>query len=323
MSHEKLAGDYDQLITSDAFRDQVFALPENGGRLELHNKEASANNDRVLRRRIKENSFTEAILPAENIPESQLAYVLETDIPHVIEEMEGEIPGAVTVPFGTSPDTYFFEGNKFVVYFSETQTPEFVANVYRLKNWKGDHRKLTTDNALKDMQTELDFRFIRTVDRIVGAVNGVGYADVEQNVEINGPITRQSYVDVKNPLEDRKLNNGVMLVSRRTANEFLKMGPMEAGDSLSQQMLTDGTRAVQKFQWFGIPHVLTIKNELVADMVTYSFAPPNYLGKHYVLQPVTMYVKREKDLIRFQAVMKSGFTIANVAAVQKTRHVVS
>jgi hypothetical protein len=284
-------------------------------------KEASASGDRIVRRRLRENSFMEAIIPAENVPDSQLAYIIDSDFPQVIEEMEGDIPGAASVPFGASADTYYFEGTKFLVKFSEITSPEFICNVYRLKNWKADHRKITTDNALKDMQTEKDFRFIRTVNRIVGSLNTAdGMSGVIQNVGISGNLTRQSYIAVKNGLEDAKLNNGVALLNRRTANEFLAMGRDEMGGDLSEKMLTDGTRAVQKFTWFGIPHVMTIKNELVHDDVTYTFAPPNYLGKHYVLQPITMYVKRERDMIRFQAVEKAGFTIANVAAVRRFQH---
>jgi len=313
---DKLATEYDSFITSDSYRDAVLDVPE-GGQLHRHNKEASASNDRVIRRRLRENSFCEAILPAETVPDSQMAYVLDTDFPQVIEEMEGDIPGAVNVPFGTAPDTYYFEGSKFIVTFSEIQSPEFVANVYRLKNWKGDHRKITTDNALKDMQTEKDFRFVRTARRTVGNIGGNGLANVPQNFSIAGSINRQSYVEVKNGLEDAKLNNGVALVNRRTANEFLKMGRDEAGGDLSERMLTDGTRAVQKFRWFGIDHVLTIKNELVLDNEVFTFAPPNYLGKHYTLQPITMYVKREKDFVRFQAVEKVGFTFANVNAIRR------
>jgi hypothetical protein len=60
-----------------------------------------------------------------------------------------------------------------------------------------------------------------------------------------------------------------------------------------------------------------MKRDLVADGVVYQFAEPNFLGRAYVLQDVTMYVEKKKDILRFSAQEKIGITFANVAGLNK------
>ena len=68
-----------------------------------------------------------------------------------------------------------------------------------------------------------------------------------------------------------------------------------------------------------VPHLATLKRALVPDNVVYQFTEPNYLGRFYILEDVTMYVERKRDMLQFNAEEKIGCTIANVRGITRTR----
>ncbi len=290
------------------FNDEFIRLVEGSG--DGHVKGASARGGDYVRWKLRENGFYRNICPPDPVTDSQFDRQLDYDEPVIIEDMEPESPGAKSIPFNDTPDSRPFRGRRFMVRFCKITTPEFVKNIDELRTYKMDLRQVITDNALKDMETEEDARLITTVDRIVGAIGGNGLAGVPQNHQVQGRIVRPSYKDLKNHLEDLQLNNGIFLMNRHTSTEFLGWDHDEVGGELAQTLMTEGLRGLPKMQIMGIPHLATIKRTLVPDFVIYQFAEKSYMGKAYQLQEPTMYVEKRKDIIRFCAQEKLGFTIA-------------
>jgi len=284
-------------------------------------KNASEAGTQMIRRRLRENGFTRLILPFRQVSDADLNYLPDTELPVIVEEMEPDSPGAKAIPFNDTADTAFYRGDKFVVYFCKITTPEFVKNVDELRTYKNDLRQVITDNSLKDIHTEEDSRTINEVDTIVGSPSGVGAADVQQNFEISGGITRSNYKEVLNHLEDRELNNGLFLMNRHTAKEFLEWDRSEFGGDIAEKLALDGLSALTEAKIFGVRHAFTMKRAIVPDNVLYQFTEPNFLGRAYVLQDVTMYVEKKKDILRFSAHEKIGVTFANVASMNKTTFV--
>lgn len=308
--------DEDQQSASQ-FNQSFVAAIENAPNGEI--KEASAKSSRMIKRKLRENGFWRNIIPPESVSTSDLSPSLENDIPRIIENMEPDSPGAKSIPFNDGPDTAFYRGDKFEVKFNKVTTPEFAKNIQELRTYTVDLRQVITDNSLKDLQTEEDETAIRLVDRIVGSEGGVGAANVQQNFVVNGAITRQSYKDLKNTIEDQSLNNGVFLVNRHTLTTFLGFNRTELGGDKSQDLFFKGYAALDKLEFMGIPHIATIKRSLVPDNVVYQFTEPGYLGRFYILEDVTMYVERKRDMLRFNAEEKIGCTVANVRGVARTR----
>lgn len=276
-------------------------------------KNASDAGTQMIRRRLRENGFSRLILPYKQVSDADLNYLPDTELPVIVEEMEPESPGAKAIPFNDTADTAFYRGDKFVVYFCKITTPEFTKNVDELRTYKNDLRQVITDNSLKDIQTEEDGRFIKEVDRICAAAE----AGVTQSYTINSLITRDSYAEALSFLEDRNLNNGVFLMNRRTAKDILRLDRTEIGGDLAETLFKSGLSGLQSAEIMGVRHIFTMKRDLVADGVVYQFAEPNFLGRAYVLQDVTMYVEKKKDILRFSAQEKIGLTFANVAGLNK------
>jgi hypothetical protein len=186
------------------------------------------------------DEFTERSLHTHD----DLNRVLNTDRPLIIEDMEPGQRGSKSIPFGDAAETTTYYGNKYAVYFNPITTPEFVKDINELRTIRMDLRQVVTDNALKDIQTTEDTAFISTCGQIVGPTNGVGAGGVQQNFAITGGFERDTYVNVLNGLENVYLNNGVILMNRKTAKNFLKWGRDEIGGDLAEKLLTDGMSAM-------------------------------------------------------------------------------
>jgi len=291
-----------------AFNEAFIQLVENSGDGIV--KGASARGGDYVRWKLRENGFFRNICPPDPITDSQFDRQLDYEEPVRIEDMEPESPGAKSINFSDTPDTAPFRGRRFMVRFCKITTPEFLKNVDELRTYRMDLRQVITDNALKDMESEEDSRLITVVDRIVGNVGGNGLAGVPQNHQVAGRIQRPSYKNILNHLQDLQLNNGMFLLNRHTATEFLGWDHDEIGGPLAQTLFSEGLRGLPKLEVMGIPHLATIKRTLVPDYVVYQFTEKSYLGKAYQLQEPTMFVERRNDIIRFCAHQKLGFTIA-------------
>ena len=208
-------------------------------------KEAATAGSNMIRRRIREEGFTRRIIPPQTVTNDDLDRVLTHDRPVIIEDMEPLSKGAKSIPFGDAADTEFYYGNKFACVFNQITTPEFTKDINELRTYRMDLRQVITDNSLKDVQTEEDGKFIAMCDTIVGPSNGVGASGVQQNFSITGAISRDTYVEVLRYVENQNLNNGVILMNRSTAKEFLKFDRSEIGGDLAEDLFKKGLTALQ------------------------------------------------------------------------------
>jgi hypothetical protein len=230
-------------------------------------KQASAAGTNMIRRRIREEGFTRRIIPPVMVTNDDLDRVVQHDRPVIIEDMEPLSKGAKSIPFGDTADSEFYYGNKFVCVFNPITTPEWTKDINELRTYRMDLRQVITDNSLKDIQTEEDGKFIAGVNTIVGPVAsggapGIGLGGVQQNFEIvpsgyletaapNG-WNRFSYTKVLSILENQNLNNGVILMNRKTAKQFLTFDRSEIGGDLAQELFKEGLTALQEAKIFGV-----------------------------------------------------------------------
>lgn len=300
-------------------------------------KKASAIGTGIIRRRLKESGFMRRIQPLSPVPDSKLQNTSNLDTNDedllVIDDIEPDQPGAVCVPFNATSTSHYYRGHRFATGFYKIATPEFVKNVHELRLSKSiDLTKFTVDNALKDMETVEDERYISMVDTIVGdSDGGTGQAGYQQNFDYTGasadvPASGEVVLHdranhtryLRSHLENRALNNGIWLLNRRTFSEYGIADHDSWGGPGAEAVRREGPAALSESQW-GIPHLRTIKNGLIADGEVYQFAEPGYLGVGYYLKEPTLYTKRDKDILRSYAEEIIGVSIANLAAVNKVK----
>jgi len=289
-------------------------------------KLAAAGED-YIRTHIRESGFMRKILPPKPISNEELDRVVEHDRPVRFEELETNHKGAVSLPFNVTSDTEFFYGPKGQIDFHTIRTPVFTKNVNELRTYRHDIRKVVTEHALNDIETREDAAFIDLCNTVVGDYTGVGKSGSKQHFkagtgpdlspELAGGMSKEVYVEIKKKLESFRLNNGVFLMNTKTAKEYEKYDSLALGDDLTGKMFKEGLKGIGDAVVGGVPHVYTIKDDLVGDNVIYCFTEPNYMGRFYTLQDVRLFVKREDDQLKMYASEVVGAGILNVAGVVK------
>lgn len=308
---DKEAVEQDQRLLSEQLFDHVMSAPEG------HLKQASQSGTAVLRRRIREAGIFRRILTPKPADDSMLTRFPDHENPVIVREIEADSKGAVSVPLGAPLDTEFFYSNAYICEFFRVQTQEFTKDINQLRPLRYDLVKWVQDNMLKDIQKEEDFKAFSMVDTIVGAVGGTGAAGYAQNHQIVGDVSKQTYPLLLNFLEDNELNNGVVVMNRKTAKKFLtNFDADDFGFDLADSTFRQGMGALTA-NIYGLPHIFTIKRGLIPDNVVYIFAEEDFLGNFDVLEDVKLYMKKEKDIITMSAMETISITFGNVAGMHR------
>ena len=283
-------------------------------------KQASMAASKMTRRKLREDAFSPAIIPYEDVDNSDLNKFLHMEDPAIICEMEADQAPAKTISFNDTGDTEPYFANKYLLVFYANTTPVWTKNVNFLRTYSGDVRELITDNSLRDLSRRKDMKFMSEVDSIVGPTPGQAspLTGLDQYVVYDGRLTRDNWVSAKYLLRDRMLLNGVFLCNSRTFSDFERWTRNEMGGDFSEKVIREGLAgAFDKAKFGDIDFIVTMKNDLVPNGIMYQFTKPNYLGRAGVLQKPTMYVKKDKDILTFSCREMIGVTIANTAGVQK------
>ena len=282
-------------------------------------KTASAATSKATRTQIREEGFQRAILPFDKITNDDLDYSGDDEISGVWFELEPDSPPARTVPYNSTPNTFIYRAEKYIVLISMITTEEATKNINHLRTYKTDLRQIVNDNMLRDIHTQEDVAFIVTVDRSVGSsVTSLATSNVEtQWVGMGAAITRDTLKRSQSFLTDRRLPIGVFLINQRTANELLGFKREDIGGDLAQTIFTKGLKAMDTFKVFDTPYIATIKNDLVPNGRMYQFTTKEFLGNALMLEDVTVTIKKEYDIIRMRAQEQVGFTFGNTRGLQR------
>lgn len=283
-------------------------------------KKASVAAGKATRTQIREEGFQRTILPFEDITNDDLDYSGDSELSGVWFELEPDSPAARSIPYDDTPNTEFFRAEKYVVFISIITSEELTKNVNELRNYKTDVRQIVNDNVLRDMHTAEDVGFLTEIDRLCGPTQvalSTNPSREIQNIAMGGAITRMNYKRAKSFLPDRKLPNGIWLMNQRTAQEFIGWDRDEMGGDKAQDLILNGLSALEKFEMVGVPHIASIKNELVLNGYVYQFAPKDFMGHALRLEDIEVTIKKEYEIIRMRAQEQIGLSIGNTRSVQK------
>lgn len=282
-------------------------------------KEAQDMVTDFTRIRIRESSFFEKVLPSVKISDDELTPQLGTDKNVKLVEREPNSPAAITIPLGTQPVQYYFRGDRYPVFFDRIVTPKFTKDVSELRTYGMDIRQVLSDNAILDMDFEFDRKMLAACQSIVGAQGStVPETGVIQNLKIVDAlgITRNSLFEIRKilPSTYAKLETVTILVNNITINDVAKFGRDEVGGDLAENMFVEG---FQQKRLLGVNWIVTNKIELVGNSEFWCFASPEFVGKSFVLEDVTLFLDKRAFNLEFFAYCERGATIGNPASVAK------
>jgi hypothetical protein len=133
---------------------------------------------------------------------------------------------------------------------------------------------------------------------------------------IAGGITRDTLFDGLKIMPNTPSNLEVhtVLINHITIKDVAKFGRNEMGGDLSGDIMRQGW-TLQEFQ--GKQWIITIKKGLVPTNTLYYFADPKFIGKFYVLEDTTMYIRREAYMLEFFAYETIGATIGHTSGIAR------
>lgn len=282
----------------------------------LEKQAVDAVND-FTRTKMREDGFYRRIMPPIPIGNEELDRQVDTDKPVKIVDKEPDSPAAISIPFATLPSNLYIRGPRYRVMFDRIVTPRFTKDVDELRTWIMDIRQVLSDNAIKDMLAEEDGKFIRAVNTaLVGAKLTVPTSGVVQHEQIAGGITRDTLWDSLKVMPNTPSNLEVhcVLLNNITIKEVCKFTRNEMGGEISADIMRNGW-SLQEFM--GIKWIITIKKGLVPTNTMYHFADPKFIGKSYVLEDTTMYIRREAFMLEFFAYETLGGTIGHTSGLAR------
>ncbi len=280
----------------------------------LEKQAVDAVND-FTRTKMREDGFYRRIIPPLPISNDELDRQVDTDKPVKIVDKEPDSPAAISIPFATLPTNLYIRGPRYKVSFDRIVTPRFTKDVDELRTWYMDIRQVLSDNAIKDMLAEEDGKFISAVNTaLVGAGSTVPTSGVVQYEQIAGGITRDTLWDSLKIMPNTPSNLEVhcVLLNNITIKEIAKFGRNEMGGDISEQVMRDGWAMAE---FMGVKWIVTIKKDLVPTNHMYHFADPKFIGKSYILEDTTMYIRREAYMIEFFAYETLGGTIGHTSGL--------
>lgn len=282
----------------------------------LEKQAIDAVND-FTRTKMREDGFYRRIMPPIPITNDELDRQVDTDKPVKIVDKEPDSPAAISIPFATLPQNLYIRGPRYRVMFDRIATPRFTKDVDELRTWIMDIRQVLSDNAIKDMLAEEDGKFLRAVNTaVVGAGLVVPTSGTVQYEVIAGGITRDTLWDSLKVMPNTPSNLEVHLVllNNITIKEVGKFSRNEMGGELSQDIMKQGW-SLQELM--GVKWLITIKKGLVATNTMYHFADPKFIGKSYILEDTTMYIRREAYMLEFFAYETMGGTIGHTSGLAR------
>jgi hypothetical protein len=282
----------------------------------LEKQAIDAVND-FTRTKMREDGFYRRIMPPIPITNDELDRQVDTDKPVKIVDKEPDSPAAISIPFATLPQNLYIRGPRYKVLFDRIATPRFTKDVDELRTWIMDIRQVLSDNAIKDMLAEEDGKFLRAVNTaVVGPGLTVPTSGTVQYEIISGGITRDTLWDALKVMPNTPSNLEVhmVLLNNITIKEVGKFSRNEMGGDLSMDIMKQGW-SLQEFM--GVKMVITIKKGLVATNTMYHFADPKFIGKSYVLEDTTMYIRREAYMLEFFAYETMGGTIGHTSGLAR------
>jgi len=297
------------LVQNQTFMDMV----DTGGAMK---KRAEDDAGEYIRRMLREESFSEKILPPEDIG-NDFDRALWTDKPIKIYDKESNLSQAVAIGYAANAINFYIQPNRFAVTPTMLLSPKVMKHKWELRTYKYDVRQVFADNMVKDLQAVKDDAFLATTNLLlVGAGSTMPFSNTIQYRQISGGFSRNSVVTACGQvLQATQFNIPVEtnLVNNITWWEKNRWDRLEAGGDLSQEMLT---KPYAEYRLFDQNWLVTIKRGLVANLTHYLFGPTKFLGKAVRFTPPRMIVKTEAiDMYMFQCAEEYGSTIAHTGAI--------
>lgn len=294
-----------------------------------------------IRDRLREASFTEQVLPPQNVDKSQCQVSPNHDSLVKMEFVEPK-SRAMVVNFRSSPRATFIRGEKVEVPFITIMSDMFQKPEQEFLAYPYPIGKVVEDNSIKDLGEIQDHQFTTHIEAAAQALqaeaNGgsvtalnataIGAGSVVESSVVKGemarvasaddayvwPIQRPDLANLFKLLDGSRLESDLILMTSVDYDDLLQWTTEDQGDKVQSETLVNGYKYNMLL---GKRYIRTIKTDILRPGNVYCFTSPDFLGRFYVLNNVKFYIDKVINMVKFVAWKDVGMSIVNIASVRK------
>jgi len=265
------------------------------------------------REKLRQESFARQILPPIQLQPDELDRDVNDDQPRKIVEKEPDSI-AVSIPLKARARLNYFKGPRYEIKFFKIESEHFRKQKHELLTYQNDIRKIISDNLVKDMADQEDKFFLN-------AVNSICVGNASEQVT-SGTWAPTLFSTALRKMVERRRPVGRMLMTDGLYYRAIEFSATQIGFEQAGRHYDKGVESENVL--FGIPVVRTIKKDIFTAVdstnganMFFIFTPENFLGKFFVIQDATLFIKDEADWIEFWTYEVIGIGIGNTLSVQK------
>jgi len=313
-------------------------------------KEAQSKASSYLRDRIREDSFTDKIISAENITPNDCQVSENHDGLVKFREVEPE-SRAMPISFRGTPTAKYINGRRYPISFFTISTLRLEITEQELMAYDMPIAKIMERHSFKDMLEVKDKVMIghfeaavnamqnllnsttsftssgvrANTQKVISKIKSEKALENQQDNFIIYAVQRRDIIKLKKLLAQVITKDGeilragrlrpvAMLITDPDATEIEAWTAETVGDTVV------GKISIQGFDYStvgGLRMIRTIKTDILREGNIYVFTAKEFLGDNYVLNDVKVYIDKEANKIRWQAWMDIGLGIGNIASVIK------
>lgn len=299
------------MATQNDFREnnqQLISYLETPG-MEKRGNDAINNFTRTT---MREEGFFQHLMPQVQITNDELDRRIDSDLPWKVIDKEPGSPAAISLPFANLPSNYYIMAPRYAVQFDRVYSDRFVKDVDTLRTYVMDVRQVISDNAVKDMLAEEDSAFLSAVNTALGSINSVQpLAGTALYQSIAGSMGRIEVVEMLKIINRTpfRLESTKCLTNFVSWKNFMKWGRDEMGGDKAEQIIFSG---MHEAHFLDRDWVVTIKRDLVPDETVYMFPAEKFIGKSFVLEDTTMFMKKEGPMLEWYFYKSRGASLGHV-----------
>jgi hypothetical protein len=275
---------------------------------EWHEKMGEAGAS-YIRNELKETAFSRSIMPPSEVSRSELDRSTQHEGVSRIVDIEPDSRAFVINWRSQAPGRWIYSRRVEFSFFTIT-TEKYEKSEQELISYEMPITKIIEQNAVKDMQTVEDERFIQSAE---AAITLSGKQQVKTG---SNPLEKRDVSNANKMLDSDKTKVDTYLMTNTLFNDILGLEFSDIGSKLAGEIIVNG---YSYNNLLGHKLVTTIKDDVVPNNEVWLFSPPDFLGKFFILHQPKFWINKEANIIQFQAWEDIALGIKNSKAVAVLR----
>jgi hypothetical protein len=258
---------------------------------------------------LRETSFARKVMPPSGVTRSELQRSTEHEGVSRIVDVEPDSRAFVINWRSQAPGRWIYSRRVEFAFYTIT-TEKYEKSEQELISYEMPITKVIEQNAVKDMQTVEDERFMQSAE---AAITLSGKQQIKTG---SNPLEKRDLANAFKMLDSDKQKVDTLVMTNTLFNDILGLEFSDIGSKVAGEIIVNG---YAYNNLLGHKLVTTIKDDVIPNNEVWLFAPPDFLGKFFILNHPKFWIDKEANIVRFQAWEDIALGIKNSKAVAVLR----